>query len=148
MARDREDKPQFHSGEQHPERYRHDLNPQGMAGQNVGEDTNPKQSIGARSAYDFKEVHRALHDIPDDELKQIPVLPEGTRLQQGATYFDLRRPEAGTFTALGDMVAGPDNWFIPKDSVAYWLWNRIVGVTDERRLDKGPKGEGFYEERG
>lgn len=43
----------------------------------------------ARTAFDVKDVHRNLRGLPDDMLKQIPVLPEGTHLITGATYMDL-----------------------------------------------------------
>ncbi len=88
---------------------------------------------GARSAYDAKDVHRALTGFPDDELKQIPVLPTGARLDQGATYFDLHHPEAGEIAARGDQEAGADNWFVPKRAVEARLWNRLIGVANPER---------------
>lgn len=145
MARGRRDKPQFSAGVQHPPRYRGDLSPNAMAGQNAGQDRGPKEQGRARSAYDLKAVHRALHELPDDELKQVPVLDEGERLGQGATYFDLAHPERGEQTGTGDRAAAPGEWLVPKAFVAYWLYNRLRGVTDERRLDAGPRGEGGYE---
>src|SRR2546430_1403769 len=81
----------FRPGEQHPEAWRKDLNPNAMAGQNVGLD-NPHPEQTARTAYDVKEAHRQLEGITDDALKQIPVLGPGARLEQGATYIDLRDP--------------------------------------------------------
>ncbi|MEN9567373.1 MAG: hypothetical protein RLZZ69_2569 [Cyanobacteriota bacterium] len=35
------------------------------------------------TAYEIKELHGKLEDFTSDELKQIPVLKLGTRLQQG-----------------------------------------------------------------
>jgi hypothetical protein len=32
------------------------------------------------------------------------------------------------------MVAGPDNWYVPKDRVDYELWNRLIGVANRERL--------------
>ena len=59
---------------------------------------------------------------------QIPVLPQGSRLEQGATYIDLNNLERGEFTATGDMEAGPDNWYVPKTEVPYEIWNGLVGL--------------------
>ena len=123
----------FRPGQQHPEQWRRDLNPNAMAGQNLGLD-NPHPEQSARTAYDLKEVHDSLRDLTDDGLKQIPVLPLGTRLEQGATYIDLRDPHRREFTATGDMEAGPDNWYVPKDSVDYQLWNRLRRVEEPERL--------------
>ena len=120
-------------GEQHPEAWREDLNPDVMAGQNIGL-AGPHPETDARTAYDVKAAHRRLHDLTDAELKQIPILPRGSRLEQGATYLDLRDPEPREFTATGDMEAGPGNWYVPKSAVDHQLWNRLIGVEHPERL--------------
>lgn len=118
----------------HPDQWERDLNPDRMAGQNIGERSADREQ-GLPSAYDDKDVHRSLHDqFADDELKRIPVLPAGQRLQQGATYLDLRDPEREEFTATGEMSAGADNRYVPKDEVPYSLWNRLRGVDDPERI--------------
>ena len=91
-----------------------------------------------RSAYDLKEAHRMLEGITDDGLKQIPVLSEGMKLEQGATYIDLRDPARREFTATADMVAGRDNWYVPKHDVDYELWNRLIGIGNQERLYQAP----------
>jgi len=125
--------PNWRPGEQHPEAWRQDLTPDAMAGQNVGL-AGPHPESDARTAFDLKDVHRSLQGLTDDQLKQIPILPPGSRLEQGATYIDLRDPMRREFKARGDMEAGPDNWYVPKDQVDYQLWNRLIGVTDPERL--------------
>jgi hypothetical protein len=118
----------------HPPESERDLNPEHMAGQNVGWPSDVDYQ-GMPTAYDWKDVHRALNDaFADDELRQIPVLPEGERLQQGATYVDLRDPARREFTARGDMSADPAHRYVAKDAVPYSLWNRLVGVDDPERL--------------
>ena len=69
-----------------------DLNPNYLAGDNYGE-RDPDPDFGSSTAYDVKGAHNALEDWEDDDLKQVPILPVGTRLQQGATYLDLGRYE-------------------------------------------------------
>ncbi len=128
----------FRPGQKHPEPWREDLNPEAMAGQNIGT-VGPHPENDARTAYDIKDLHRRLHDFTDDELKQIPVLPRGSRLEQEATYIDLRAAQPHEFTARGDEVAGPENWYVPKNVVGYGLWNRLIGVRDPERL--GTAGE-------
>jgi hypothetical protein len=119
-------------GEQHPERWRADLNPDAMAGQNLGTATKATPP-GSRTAYDHKSVHRRLSNLVDDDLKQIPILPEGTRLEQGATYVDLNDLDKGELTARGDMVAGPGTLYVAKDSVDYVMWNVLTEVETGRR---------------
>lgn len=120
--------------EKHPDQWQRDLNPSHMAGQNVGQASGTVEHA-LPTAYDVKEVHRTLNDgFADDELKQIPVLRPGQRLQQGATYVDLSDPERREFTAMGDMEAREDGWLIPKQQVPYSLWNRLTGVDNPERI--------------
>ncbi|MEW6301331.1 MAG: hypothetical protein AB1671_26960 [Thermodesulfobacteriota bacterium] len=130
------DKPQAHTGERHPEQWRRDLNPNAMAGQNLGA-AGPHPEKQGPTAYDFKPLHHSLRDFADDELKRIRILPAGTRLEQGATYFDLKNPSRGEFTATGGMEVGPEDWCVAKSEVDYHLWNRLIGVTNPERLGTG-----------
>lgn len=124
---------QFQPGQQHPEEWRQDLNPDAMKGQNQGmADNHPE--IDAPTAYDIKEIHDMLGNLTDDNLRQIPVLPAGTRLKQGAIYIDLRDPGRKEFKARGDMQASSDTWYVPKSEVDYQLWNELIGVRDAARL--------------
>jgi hypothetical protein len=124
---------QFRPDLKHPEPWRSDLNPDALAGQNIGV-LGPHPEDDARTAYDLKDLHRRLRDLGDDQLKSIPVLPTGSRLEQGATYIDLRAPDCHEFRALGNMEAGPEHWYVPKDRVDYLLWNRLIGVDNPERL--------------
>jgi hypothetical protein len=110
-----------------------DLHPDHMAGQNVG-GREADREVGVKTAFDYKAVHRTLSEIPDDELKQVPVLREGERLQQGGTYLDLFQRSRGEFRATGDMAAGPGNAYVPKDQVAHGTWNRLRGIENPDRL--------------
>ncbi len=120
-------------GQLHPDEWQQDLNPDLEAGLNYGQ-RGPARDQQRRSASDITGAHVVLQGLSDDELRQIPVLPEGTRLEQGATYIDLRQEERREFTAMGGMVAGPDNWYVPKKEVDYRLWNRLIGVENPERL--------------
>ena len=110
----------------HPQPWQEDLNPDQLAGQNIGAGPS-RQERGGATAYDRKDVHRALRAFADDELKQIPVLAPGTRLRQGATYVDLAAADRREFTATGEMEAGERNAYVPKDEVPYTIWNRLIG---------------------
>lgn len=127
----------------HPPEWKRDLNPDHMAGQNIGPLAADSEQ-GLRTAFDVKPLHRRLRAWEDDDLKQIPVIPAGHRLQQGATYLDLNDPSCQEFTALGGMEATPRNAYVPKDRVPYTIWNRLRGIDDVERTapDTGPaRGE-------
>ena len=61
-------------------------------------------------------------------------MPRGSRLEQGATYVDLQDPQLREIKAMGNMEAGPNNWYVPKSEVDYQLWNRLIGITNPERL--------------
>jgi hypothetical protein len=122
-------------GSQHPEEWRADLNPNPRAGVNQGT-AGTERVKAARTAYDYKDLHRRLSDLPDDELKQINVVPAGMRLEQGATYIDLAHDRPEEFTATGDMQAEQSNCYVAKSETDYELWNRLIGVTNPERLGR------------
>ena len=126
-------RPGAQPGDQHPDEWRGDLNPNALAGQNVGP-VSAESEKRARTAHDIKVLHRRFSGLADDDLRQIPVLAPGDRLEQGATYFDLNDVDRGEFTATGNMEAGRDNYYVPKAEVDYQLWNRLVGVQNPERL--------------
>jgi hypothetical protein len=105
-------------------------------------EARPHTEGRSRTAYDLKDAHRLLEGITDDGLQQIPVLWDGTRLEQGGVYIDLRDPQRREFKATGDMVAGPDNWYVAKHTVDYELWNALTGVEDPQRRYAPQEGEG------
>lgn len=125
------DKPQ--NEQKHPEEWESDLNPNRMAGQNIGPQSADRER-GLQTAYDLRSVHRSLQQFEDDDLKRVPIVPAGARLQQGATYIDLNDPKREEFTALGDMQADQDSCYVPKSEVPYPVWNRLIGVENPKRL--------------
>ena len=119
----------YQTGAQDVDQYDRDLNPDGMAGRNVaGQGPDPAHAGNTRTAFDVKAVHDRLSGMHDNDLKAIPIVPDGSRLQQGATYIDLLG-ERHEFTATGDMTADQHHAYAPKDSVDYQLWNRLIRVT-------------------
>jgi len=104
----------------------------------TGEDHGENQTLlpGALSADEIKGMHTILADLTDDELKNITILPAGTRLEQGAKYIDLRHLEQGEFVARSNMVADFDNAYVPKKETDYLLWNRLNQVETPARLDE------------
>jgi hypothetical protein len=116
-----------HENAQSHDEYDADLHPQSDAGARSG---------ATRTAYDQKAAHRHLANYSDDDLKQIPILPSGSRLSQGATYLDLAEGRPRAFTATAEMRAGHDNLYVAKSEVDYQLWNRLIGVKNRERTGK------------
>ena len=116
-----------------------DLNPNFLAGENYGEQ-GPHPEKTAKTAFDVKGAHALLNEMPDEDLKQIPIMPNGSRLEQGAVYIDLRVSQPSELMATGNMEAGGDNWYVPKTEVPYPIWNRLIGVANPARLDQADEG--------
>jgi hypothetical protein len=110
----------------HPDEWQDDLSPNHMAGQNVGQHSEERER-DIPTAHELKDMHRVLKDFTDDDLKQIPVLPTGSRLQQGATYVDLADSARQEFRVNAGVTAEPGHYWVPKNRVPYPLWNRLVG---------------------
>jgi hypothetical protein len=79
-------------------------------------------------ASDIKELVTRLTDFTMDELKQVPVIVPGSRLEQGARYVDLTDRDRDEFTAVGAMIAAGGRYFAPKKETPTLYWNRLIGA--------------------
>src|SRR5262245_10284226 len=123
----------FNDEPQGPEPYHHERNPE-AAGPNVARIGPHPEKHHSLTAYDVKEAHRQLVDWTDEELKQVPLMPVGARLEPGATYVDLREPARREFTATGDMHVPSDGLYVPKSEVDFRTWNRLLGIRTAARI--------------
>jgi hypothetical protein len=126
---ERQPPPHPRSGEDYSE----DLNPDYLAGEDHGEGIALEVGL---TAHDVKELRGKLADLTDDELKNIPIVPVGSRLEQGAKYLDLAHLEQDEFEATAGMVAGADHYYVAKKATGYLLWNRLNQVSNPARLDE------------
>jgi hypothetical protein len=130
-------KPQERTPDRHPAAWQQDLNPNAMAGQNLGpRDLRAEQ--GGRTMFDLKDLHARYRDWADDTLQEVPVLPAGSRLEQGATYIDLNEEPRREFTATGDMQAAARQHIVAKSSVPYEVWNRLLEIENVQRTGVNP----------
>jgi hypothetical protein len=74
-----------------------------------------------------KEARADLPELSTDDLKRLPILTVGTRLDQGSVYVDLNDLGKGPFKAVGDQEAGPTNRYVAKRDTDYEMWDRVVG---------------------
>src|SRR4051794_4210342 len=119
--------------DKHPPEVQQDLNPNAAAGINYGVVGPHPEKHNPRMAHEVKEAYRLLSEFTDDQLKQLPIMPVGSRLEQDATYIDITDPDRKEFKATSGMEAGPDSLLVPKSEVDYQLWNLLRRVTDPAR---------------
>jgi hypothetical protein len=118
--------PKQQAKHKHPPDWQPDLNPDRLAGQNIGQPSDARVE-SEWTAFHLRKRGLDLGAVNDEELKQVPIVAPGERLQQGATYVDLKHQPPEEFTARGDMRASDDNAYVPKDRVPYEIWNRLIG---------------------
>jgi hypothetical protein len=126
--------------EKHPPEWRTDLNPARMEGQNIGASSKNNDSL-APTAADTGVLAGRLNGFTRDELSQIPIVPAGTKLKQGAVYLDMRIPSPVPFTATADITAKEMNFYAPKAEIPYELWNRLVAALGPATMGEGSKEE-------
>ncbi len=133
VAKNNHSEPAPQTRQNHPDELQLDLNPDHMAGQNIG---NGPATLDphVKFASEHKEPTRELQDFTSDELREIPVLPAGARLLQDAVYVDLADPERRAFRATAQMVSRPEQYLVPKSDVPYMFWNRLLRVSEPQRL--------------
>ena len=128
--RNQDRQPKQQARRKHPDEWQQDLNPAHMAGQNIGGDEAGGDS--GMTAFHLRKRGNLPGDlgrgrVSDSDLKRVPVLAEGTRLQQGATYVNLAESAPREFTSTAEMSAAPGDAIAPKDRVPYEVWNRLIG---------------------
>ena len=126
--------------EKHPPEWRDDLNPGRMEGQNIGA-FSKRNDAGAPTAADIDVLAGRLNGFTRDELSEIPIVPAGTKLKQGAVYLDMRIPASVPFTATADITATEMNYYAPKAEIPYELWNRLVGALGPATIGEASKGQ-------
>lgn len=96
------------------------------------------------SAADFKELHGMFPNFTNDELRQIPVLAAGERLEPGRTYLDLFSLDSGELSPPHGVEVGPDRLFVAKHACDYVLWNRLRGLDNPRRTKAPPEKSALH----
>jgi hypothetical protein len=123
----------------HPDEWSEDLNPGRMEGQNIGASSKPS-NLKAPTAAEIDVLGGRLGSFSRDELSQIPIVPVGSKLKQGAVYLDMRIPTPVPFTATADTTATELNYYAPKAEIPYELWNRLVEALSPSSMGEPSKG--------
>ena len=87
------------------------------------------------TASEIKELVRLLDDFTIDELRQIPVVQPGSRLEQGSVYIDLTDDDRTELVAPGGRVAEHGRYFVPKRDTPTPYWNRLIGAQPRERRE-------------
>jgi hypothetical protein len=86
----------------------------------------PNTSPQVRTALDIKELTKTLTDFTPDELRQIPIVPAGVQLKEGAVYLDVRNPSRGPFKATTGVKAEEHDLYVPEAEVPHEYWSRLL----------------------
>jgi hypothetical protein len=88
-------------------------------------------SIKIPNIHDLKQLHKGLSNLPEEELDQIRVLPEGTKLETGVSYIDLKDIDKGEFVATDEMRAEPNNWYVAQKDIPLNLWYVLLDLKEK-----------------
>lgn len=105
------------------DRFDRDLHEDDRAGQHGG--ALPRREY---TAFDVKALHETMPDFTNDELKRIPILAHGERLEQGGIYLDLSDRAQGVFVAQGSLEAQDPHLYVPKADCDFAIWDKLTGV--------------------
>jgi hypothetical protein len=105
-----------------------DLTANDRAGMNQGMEEQHPEWYG-RFCASAKELHARLADLTNNQLKQVTILPEGSRLKQGAQYLDLEHLDQGELVATAGMSVESGLQLIAKHDTDYLLWDQLAGVA-------------------
>ncbi len=93
-------------------------------------DESAEAEVRSLSAADVKAEHRILRDLPEDELRSLPLLPAGAFLQRGEWYLDLHNPARGEFPGNGRENVRPGQRVIARSFASRELWRRLIDACD------------------
>ncbi len=125
------DRPAPQTELKHPPEWSADLNPDFMKGQNVG--TLAEETEPVRYASELKELRQRWQGFDLSELREIPVLLQGARLKQGATYALIGNSDLHVLRAQGGAVVQEGYYAVPKAEVPYQFWNRLINAPVRER---------------
>jgi hypothetical protein len=109
-----------------PDKGEQDVTSDLFAGSTAGM-REPYEEQPMLTAYEITFLRRRLCGFCNADLKQIPVLPAGSSLKQGALYLDLTEHPPCAFTAHAGMKVAPEHFYVPQHLVPDRLWCRLLG---------------------
>jgi hypothetical protein len=93
----------------------------------TGHGTPSRVQAARRTAYDDFEAHLLLRAaFSDDEMRRIPIVAPGARLEEEAAYVDLRDPSREPIRAAAAMTAGEAQLLVPRAEVDSSTWERLT----------------------
>ena len=118
-----------------PEPYQRGVNPEAGAGQEDFGTAAPRREKDdcARPTTSRRRIASSWTGATTSS-RWCRCCPRGRRLEQGATYVDLREPARREFTATGEMQVPSDGLYVPKSEVDDHTWNRLLGKRIPERM--------------
>lgn len=90
-----------------------------------------ERAEGTLTLADVKSEHRILRDIPTDELRSVPLLRGGARLERGERYLDLHNPARGEFPGSGREHVRPGQRVVARSATPPDVWRSLLAACDQ-----------------
>ncbi len=83
-----------------------------------------------RTAAEVKREHRLLRNLPDLQLRAVPLVPDGAELERGERYLDLHDPARGEFSGDGHAHLRPGQRVIARRDTPSAVWRELLDAAD------------------
>ena len=81
-------------------------------------------------AIDVQADHRVLREVPEQFLRAVPLLTEGTTLVRRHEYMDFHDPARGDFRAEGTEVVKPGQRMVAREDCSEDAWRELRAGCD------------------
>jgi len=81
-------------------------------------------------AIDVQADHRVLRETPEQYLRDVPLLEEGTTLTRRHEYMDFHDPARGDFRAEGTEVVRPGQRMVAREDCTEDAWRELREAAD------------------
>jgi hypothetical protein len=96
----------------------------------MSDEERERQAGRRMMAIDVQADHRVLRETPEQFLRDVPLLEEGTTLTRRHEYMDFHDPARGDFRAEGTEVVKPGQRMVARDDCTEDAWRELREAAD------------------
>ena len=96
----------------------------------MSDEEHARPSAPRRTAMEVQAEHRILHEVPEQILREIPLVEEGASLVRRQEYLDFHDPARADFRAEGIEVVKPGQRIVSRADVSAEAWEELRAACD------------------
>ena len=99
----------------------------------MSSDEHARHTAERKMAIAVQADHRVLREVPEQFLRDVPLLEEGTTLTRRHDYMDFHDPARGEFRAEGTEVVKPGQRMVAREDCSEDAWRELREACDRVR---------------